>query len=444
MSAQLRAVVGVSVPVVAALGAYYSNQVGVRWRTDEENQDKYSTIGSGTISKLMNNNLLSEFLAQQKPEGVSYCEAGPSSTIPSSGTRSEEEESEDEKEEKTEEEEEEINDIQSKKKDLESEEDADRAVLRAVERRDIIEVRRLLLDSSEETKQIWIHTQNDEGLNALQCAARERGGHELVELLLCHGADANRADALGRTPLHLCAFGGNAKTARLLLLAGANPNKKDFKRGATPAHYAAAFARLDMIRLLILASRQRDDKGLVNARDSLGRTPLHWAALSAHRPWAKLPSIEVARLLVMNGADSMARDTSGNTPAHTAARLGAHDFLSILFYIVDTSPAANKKAASILVMTRPKNQNDEQSLIKKPSNFLLHAADNKGFTPLDIAVARYEASRFRLRFLWRSWPSFTGFTSLDAALYLPRRIPSPAVASGSKPRSGGSTSASSS
>jgi ankyrin repeat protein len=46
---------------------------------------------------------------------------------------------------------------------------------------------------------------------------------ELVWLLLAHGADANRADLMGMTPLHYAVLGGDMTCVMRLIEHGANP-----------------------------------------------------------------------------------------------------------------------------------------------------------------------------------------------------------------------------
>ncbi len=116
-------------------------------------------------------------------------------------------------------------------------------------------------------------------------------GHwRLVQFLLEHGADANRADPdTGETPLHaaLCTTDRTAhnRVMRVLLAHGADPNRaaKDgaetggFMRdvrtcGETPLHRAAAFGDAEAIQMLIEAGAR------IDARDAHGDSPLGWAS----------------------------------------------------------------------------------------------------------------------------------------------------------------------
>jgi len=217
----------------------------------------------------------------------------------------------------------------------------------------------------------------------LAARMREPASARLVTLLVARGADTDAADRLGRSPLHLAALAGNAANTRVLLAAGADVGRVDARRGATAAHYAAAFARVDAIRLFCAAEPEK----VRDARDAHGRSPLHWSALSAHRDWASAGARDVVSALLDAGANARARDKNGATPAHSAARLGADAFLD---HLVERDGA------------------DAATEDRRP---LLHECDNKGVSPLDIIIARYRLSRLKGSFVldppeWTDLPRF--------------------------------------
>ena len=233
-----------------------------------------------------------------------------------------------------------------------------------VETRDVEGLRSLLRDGH-----VNLAARNGDGLTALLVAARlrEHEAAEIIRLLTDAGASVDDIDRLGRGALHLAALAGNPATTRVLLQRGADPRRVDARRGATPAHYAAAFARVDAMAMLCA----HDAKAVRDARDRLGRSPLHWSALSAHRPWASQGSLRVADELLAAGASPRARDRTGATPAHAAARLGADAWLDQL---------------------------------AKRDTGLLDERDNRGVSPLDMLETRYRKSRVRSRF------AFDGFS----------------------------------
>ena len=85
----------------------------------------------------------------------------------------------------------------------------------------------------------------------------------------------------------------------------------DLLRPHAGVHDAAQFGLLDRLKALLEA-----DPALANARDALGQTPLH--CLNATTPAA----MHVVELLLACGADSGARDNTGQTPYEKARSTG--------------------------------------------------------------------------------------------------------------------------
>ena len=82
-------------------------------------------------------------------------------------------------------------------------------------------------------------------------------------------------------------------------------------------HDAAADGKLEAVKQIL-----RKDARQVNARDSVGATPLHWAAAEGHP--------EVVTLLLASGADVNAQATNGVTPLKSAAHRGQVDTATLL------------------------------------------------------------------------------------------------------------------
>jgi ankyrin repeat protein len=75
--------------------------------------------------------------------------------------------------------------------------------------------------------------------------------------------------------------------------------------GRTPLHYAACFNHIKVVRILLAA------KANTNARDNdNGRTPLHFAASREHTG--------IIEVLLAAGVDKNAKDYYGWTPLHSA------------------------------------------------------------------------------------------------------------------------------
>lgn len=86
--------------------------------------------------------------------------------------------------------------------------------------------------------------------------------------------------------------------------------------GKTPLHYAVHYKRLDAMAYLVDAGAD------INAQDGTGMTPLHVAAMLGRR--------DEARWLLEHGADPALLDSFGDNPAHTAAIFGMGGVMQLL------------------------------------------------------------------------------------------------------------------
>ncbi|CAB0029417.1 unnamed protein product [Trichogramma brassicae] len=221
-----------------------------------------------------------------------------------------------------------------------------------------------------------------------------KGNHEkVIELLLKNGANPNLTTAEGLTPLHLLAWSSDnvaelffklIDEIRQMLLI----NARD-KNGNKPLHLALSRGQKVMIKWLLekhytnpmsrnklgstplhMISKRDHDDGLmklffeiigdvqktvkVEARDKRGKTPLHFSLKNCLK--------FAAETLLRNGADPNVTDVEGSTPLHTLCKLNydAHETAEKFFEV-----------------------NDE---IQR--TVLIDARDNKGRTPLHLALSR--------------------------------------------------------
>ena len=156
-----------------------------------------------------------------------------------------------------------------------------------------VEVVRLLIEKGAK------YTRDKSGRTPLH----EARNVEVVRLLIEKGAKYTR-DKSGCTPLHGAATRGNVEVAKLLISSGANVNARD-TIGWTPLHFAE---NVEVAKLLISSGAN------VNARGIAGVTPLHFASIGSN--------VEVVKLLVSSGANVNARDIAGSTPLEYAKNVG--------------------------------------------------------------------------------------------------------------------------
>lgn len=115
-------------------------------------------------------------------------------------------------------------------------------------------------------------------------------------------------------PLHLAAQRGRVEIARMLLVAGVNPNATRGWDGATPLHRAAAFGNLAIVQDLLAYGAD------VNAVDMHGNAPLHYGIF---HNLLDSPSA-IVRCLLDAGATVDPQNTSGETPLGRITRYSPH------------------------------------------------------------------------------------------------------------------------
>ena len=136
---------------------------------------------------------------------------------------------------------------------------------------------------------------------------------EAVRKLLRAGADPKVSNRYGVTPLSLAATNGDASMIELLLKAGADPNAA-LPGGQTVLMTAARTGNPDVIRILI------EHGASVDARErSYGETALMWAAAENHP--------DAAKVLIEHGADVNARS---NPLEYSKDRFGLEGVMTIL------------------------------------------------------------------------------------------------------------------
>jgi len=165
------------------------------------------------------------------------------------------------------------------------------ALAAAVQRDDVPEIRRQL-------ERIDADTPGSDG-STLLMAAIKHGRTASAEALLEGGADPNRVDARGDTPVHAAAFSGKPDLLRAVLAHGGDPNARNPHTGATPLVQALLSPDAKQYAVLLEAGA---DPGLA---DDNGDVPLHVAARTNNGG--------AVLALLKAGASPLAKNSGGAT-----------------------------------------------------------------------------------------------------------------------------------
>ena len=156
----------------------------------------------------------------------------------------------------------------------------------------------LLCSFDEFDRQLMGSAKKDEREKKTKCGRTDR--HILAGWLLACAVERKKMNC------HVAAEKGNLDRVKLLLDQGADKDKFD-GNGNTPLRLASAFGHFDVVQYLV-------EQGASLDKDSINYTPLAIAANQGH--------LEIARYLLEQGADRDKANKSGRTPLHNAATQG--------------------------------------------------------------------------------------------------------------------------
>lgn len=144
---------------------------------------------------------------------------------------------------------------------------------------------------------------------------------------------------------------GDAEHLDTLLTARPEALDARDRLGKTPLHFAVTFGHAEVAAVLV------EHGADLNAADGTGMTPLHVAAMMCNK--------NAADWLAGRGADVNARDDFGDTPLHTAALFDAGDVAEKLLERGADARAANKAGRTAFDLARERGFSRIMLLLKK-------------------------------------------------------------------------------
>ncbi|CAD7082067.1 unnamed protein product [Hermetia illucens] len=209
-----------------------------------------------------------------------------------------------------------------------------------------IDIVKLMFTMQPQEKRICLGCTDVQKMTPLHCASMF-DHPEIVEYLVCEGADMNALDKEHRSPLLLAASRSGWKTVLCLIRLGARINMKDVNNrnilhfvimnGGRLGEFAEEVGKTQSKAQLVQ---------LLNEKDNTGCSPLHYASREGH--------IRSLENLIRLGACINLKNNNNESPLHFAARYGRFNTV-------------------------------KQLLDSEKGTFIINESDGEGLTPLHIA-----------------------------------------------------------
>ena len=178
------------------------------------------------------------------------------------------------------------------------------------------------------------------GYTPLYYVSCETNNPDLTQLLLHYGAGIEAETVARQRPLELALVSSHDRVAKVLILAGANPN---YTR-QLPSIVGVTFSPLGLAienRMKETAVQLLEHGAKVNASSPSGATILHCMALLSNEFSYRLEYVE---LLVEYGLDLRARDNQGNEPLHFIVQSACSvDFAKLLDFFLRHGAVLNAR-----------------------------------------------------------------------------------------------------
>jgi ankyrin repeat protein len=224
----------------------------------------------------------------------------------------------------------------------------------------------------------------------LSCTSNGSDASETSLFLISHGADIMTQSVSGATPLH------NFYTPTVELILKYHSDCIDIEteddQGMTFFHYMAWSSR-SSVEIARLYVENAAGAALLLARDRAGRIPLHLAAQRGNIPLVAY----MLEIMVSKKIDLMQRDLMGRTAMHYALeskRTGIITLLAEKGVSIHTADVLRRTPLHHAATKR--HVGSLKVLLELGATDDLHAVDEKGRTPLDLARRRKDASEIVL------------------------------------------------